>query len=193
MIPGMREEVILQTAYAADRWTDFGVGVAGAAAALAGLVFVAVSINLSEILKYRNLPGRAALTLTLFITPLFAGILLLVPGQARTALGLELLAAGVVIGGFELVINQRSGRSDQETVATWIAGPGLPDHRELRVPGGGGGHAARAGRGRAVLAGAQRGGGDRVRPGQRLGTARGDLALRVAPVSEGVAVTRPGR
>jgi modulator of FtsH protease len=120
MIPGMREEVILQTAYAADRWTDFGVGVAGAAAALAGLVFVAVSINLSEILKYRNLPGRAALTLTLFITPLFAGILLLVPGQARTALGLELLAAGVVIGVFELVINHRSGRSDQETVTTWI-------------------------------------------------------------------------
>jgi hypothetical protein len=34
------------TAYAADRWTDFGVGVAGASAALAGLVFVAVSIGL---------------------------------------------------------------------------------------------------------------------------------------------------
>jgi hypothetical protein len=55
----MGEQVILQTAYAADRWSDFGVGVTGAAAALAGLVFVAVSINLSEILKYRNLPGRA--------------------------------------------------------------------------------------------------------------------------------------
>jgi hypothetical protein len=120
MIPGMREEVILQTAYAADRWTDFGVGVAGAAAALTGLVFVAVSINLSEILKYRNLPGRAGLTLILFVTPLLTGILLLVPGQSRIALGLELLAAGIVIGVSELVINQRSGRSDQETTATWI-------------------------------------------------------------------------
>ena len=108
------------TAYTADRWTDFGVGVAGASAALAGLVFVAVSINLSEILKYRNLPGRAALTLFLFVTPLIVGILLLVPGQPRAALGAELLAAGVVIGGSELVINQRSGRSDQETELTWV-------------------------------------------------------------------------
>lgn len=108
------------TAYAADRWTDFGVGVAGASAALAGLVFVAVSINLSEILKYRNLPGRAALTLFLFVTPLVVGVLLLVPGQPGAALGAELLAAGVVIGGSELVINQRSGRSDQETQLTWV-------------------------------------------------------------------------
>src|SRR6266702_2817868 len=83
MDPGMNDEVILQTAYAADRWSDFGVGMAGAAAALAGLVFVAVSINLSEILKYRNLPGRAAQTLMLFITPLLAAIFLLVPRPAR--------------------------------------------------------------------------------------------------------------
>jgi hypothetical protein len=108
------------TGYAADRWTDFGVGVAGASAALAGLVFVAVSINLSEILKYRNLPGRAAMTLMLFVTPLIVGVLLLVPGQPGAALGGELLATGVVIGGSELVINQRSGRSDKETQLTWI-------------------------------------------------------------------------
>jgi hypothetical protein len=108
------------TAYAADRWADFGVGVAGASAALAGLVFVAVSINLSEILKYRNLPGRAALTLMLFVTPLIAGILLLVPRQPDAALGAEFLAFGVVIGGSELVINQRSGRSEKETQLTWV-------------------------------------------------------------------------
>ena len=108
------------TAYAAGRWADFGVGVAGASAALAGLVFVAVSINLSEILKYRNLPGRAGLTLILFVTPLIAGILLLVPGQPDAALGTELLVVGVVIGGFGLIVNQRSGRSDKETQLTWI-------------------------------------------------------------------------
>ena len=108
------------TAYAAERWTDFGVGVAGASAALAGLVFVAVSINLSEILKYRNLPGRAALTLMLFVTPLIVGILLLVPDQPGAALGWELLVAGVVIGGPQLVINQRSGRSDKETRLSWV-------------------------------------------------------------------------
>jgi hypothetical protein len=116
----MSDQAILPAAYAAERWTDFGVGVAGASAALAGLVFVAVSINLSEILKYRNLPGRAALTLFLFVTPLIVGILLLVPEQSGAALGGELLAAGLVMGGSELVINQRSGRSAQETDLTWV-------------------------------------------------------------------------
>jgi hypothetical protein len=116
----MSDQAILPAAYAAERRTDFGVGVAGASAALAGLVFVAVSINLGEILKYRNLPGRAAMTLMLFVTPLVVGILLLVPGQPGAALGGELLAVGLVIGGSELVINQRSGRSDKETQLTWV-------------------------------------------------------------------------
>ncbi|HTS96916.1 MAG TPA: hypothetical protein VMI33_09865 [Streptosporangiaceae bacterium] len=122
----MSDQVILPTAYAAERWTDFGVGVAGASAALAGLVFVAVSINLSEILKYRNLPGRAALTLMLFVTPLVVGILLLVPDQPGAALGWELLFVGVVIGGSQLVINQRSGRSEKETRWTWLISRLLP-------------------------------------------------------------------
>jgi hypothetical protein len=56
----------------------------------------------------------------LFVTPLFEGILLLIPGQARAVLGWELLAAGIVIGTSQLIINQRSGRSDQETRLTWV-------------------------------------------------------------------------
>jgi len=122
----MGDQAILPTAYAAEHWTDFGVGVAGASAALAGLVFVAVSINLSKILEYRNLPGRAALTLILFVTPLIVGILLLVPGQPGAALGGELIFVGVVIGGFELLTNQRAGRSDKETKLTWVLVRFLP-------------------------------------------------------------------
>jgi hypothetical protein len=175
----MGDQVILPAAYAAERWTDFGVGVAGASAALAGLVFVAVSINLSEILKYRNLPGRAALTL--FVTPLIVGFLLLVPGQPGAALGTELLVAGIWLGGFELVLNQRSGRSEKETRAVVGPGPVLAADRELRQPGPGRGDVAGPGRGRTVLAGAQRAGGVCLRPDQRLGAAGGDPALRLAP------------
>jgi len=43
------------TAYDAPEWTVLFVGTAGASAALAGLVFVAVSINVDRILK---LEGR---------------------------------------------------------------------------------------------------------------------------------------
>lgn len=41
----------MTAAYVAASWTDFAVAVAGSSATLAGLVFIAVSINLSRILK----------------------------------------------------------------------------------------------------------------------------------------------
>jgi len=40
-------------------WTDFFVAASGASAALAGLVFVALSVNISNILRSPNLPPRA--------------------------------------------------------------------------------------------------------------------------------------
>jgi hypothetical protein len=43
---------------AAD-WEGLFLAGAGASAALAGLLFVAISINLDRILKGRGLPGRA--------------------------------------------------------------------------------------------------------------------------------------
>jgi hypothetical protein len=83
------------SAYDAAQWADFGVAVVGATAALAGLLFVAVSINIERILRYPTLPRMAATTLILFGTALFAGILLLVPGQSHRALGTELLLLGI--------------------------------------------------------------------------------------------------
>jgi len=41
-------------------WENFVVAEAGASAALTGLLFVAVSINLTRILSFPHLPGRAA-------------------------------------------------------------------------------------------------------------------------------------
>lgn len=77
------------TAYSAAGWTQFGIAAAGAAATLARLLFVAVSINLQRILEFPNLPGRAGLTLILFVTPMFIGFFVIVPGKARTALAWE--------------------------------------------------------------------------------------------------------
>ena len=50
-------------AYDPAEWTDLFVAMAGASAALAGLVFVAVSINVERILQYAGLPERALQTL----------------------------------------------------------------------------------------------------------------------------------
>jgi hypothetical protein len=49
-----------------SEWANFDVGVAGATAALTGLLFVAVSINLDRILQFRTLPRLAGATLLMF-------------------------------------------------------------------------------------------------------------------------------
>jgi hypothetical protein len=49
-------------AYSTAGWDVFGGTVATAAAALARFLSIAASINLRQILRYPNLPGRAALT-----------------------------------------------------------------------------------------------------------------------------------
>ncbi|HUJ05889.1 MAG TPA: hypothetical protein VLX31_07250 [Streptosporangiaceae bacterium] len=83
-------------------WHDLFVAIAGAAAALTGLLFVAVSLNLSRILEFRTLPTRAAETLSVLVGLLLVSIFVLVPGQGRTALGAEILGLGLVLAGLML-------------------------------------------------------------------------------------------
>jgi hypothetical protein len=114
------------TAYTAGSWTGFGTATATAAAALAGLLFIAVSINLKQILDIPGLPSRAAQTLILFATPLVGALLLVVPGQARVALGLELLATGLVIGGVQVWLDLTAERGPEETVWRRMTGRVFP-------------------------------------------------------------------
>jgi hypothetical protein len=79
-------------------WHDFFLAVAGAAAVLAGLVFVGVSINLDMIMSTPGygLAGRALEALVLLVAVLIVTILLLVPSQGMLLAGVEVLAVGVV-------------------------------------------------------------------------------------------------
>jgi hypothetical protein len=76
-------------------WGNFFVAQAGAAAALAGLIFVAVSINLARVLAFPQLPGRAAEALIVVLSVLVVATCALVPGQGNRALGLEVAVAGL--------------------------------------------------------------------------------------------------
>ncbi|WP_432478773.1 hypothetical protein [Nocardioides sp. GXQ0305] len=89
--------------YHAEAWSDFGVAVAGAAAALTGLLFVAVSINLERILQYPRLPARAAATLGTLVVVLAIALFTLVPGQGRSALGVETVVASGALATLILV------------------------------------------------------------------------------------------
>jgi hypothetical protein len=83
--------------YDPHEWVEFGVAVAGAAAVLAGLVFVSVSINLEKVLEIHGLPGRAGESIVMFAGVLILSICLLMPGQSRTALGVELVVGGALL------------------------------------------------------------------------------------------------
>jgi hypothetical protein len=82
--------------YTTEAWESLFVTEAGVAAVLAGLLFVAVSINLAEVLQHPGLPGRAAEAVGLLVGVLVACTFGLVPGQSRTVLGAELLATGLL-------------------------------------------------------------------------------------------------
>ena len=97
----------MSAAYDIEQWTDFFVAFAGGSAALAGLVFVAVSLNLEQILGYPGLPERAFATLALLITPLVVSLFGLAP-QSNTAIGIELIATGVIFGGGLAVLTRLS-------------------------------------------------------------------------------------
>jgi modulator of FtsH protease len=84
----------MAAAYSSEPWHELFLGVAGAAAALTGLLFVSLSINLQHILSAAWLPRRAALTLVLLFETLVIAILGLAPGQSSTTLGVQLLGVG---------------------------------------------------------------------------------------------------
>ena len=93
------------TAYDVAEWADFANTVAGGAAALAGLLFVGLSLNLAEVLKYPGVPARAAVTLGLTIAILLTAIFVATPGQGPRALAAEIgfvgicVAVGAVLAG----------------------------------------------------------------------------------------------
>ena len=106
-------------AYDPSEWTDLFVATAGASAALAGLVFVAVSINIQRILEFPGLPERALETILLLMAVLVVSIVSLVPGQGHVALGVELLLVSLVIGGG--IFRLPTARSDlQHEPPVWI-------------------------------------------------------------------------
>ena len=83
--------------YAPADWHEFFVAAVGASAALLGLLFVTISINLEQILKHRHLPGRAAGTLGTLLSVLVVCSFGLAPGQSNRTLGVEILATGAVV------------------------------------------------------------------------------------------------
>jgi hypothetical protein len=95
-------------------WDNFFVAEAGASAALAGLLFVAVSINLTRVLLFPQLPTRAAETLVSLFSVLVTSTFALVPGQTEAVYGVEVGATGFFVWVVQSVALSRTHTLDRE-------------------------------------------------------------------------------
>lgn len=86
----------------AEEWSDFNIAMAGATAALAGLLIVAMSVNLKAIVASKSLPDRMATALTTLLVALAATALGLAPEQPAWAYGLEVFVGAILAAAFEV-------------------------------------------------------------------------------------------
>ena len=108
-----------------DEWVNFGIAVTSASAALIGLLVVALSINLEQVVRSEQLPSRALLALLMLWVPLVAGLLLIVPQSSR-AYGIELLILGAVMGAWMGALARPASRPPEQSRVAWFAGDALP-------------------------------------------------------------------
>lgn len=95
-----------------DQWANFFIMVGSGAAALAGLIFVAMSINPEVIIRNSTHKNRAINMLTGFTAVFMACSLALIGGQHLAALGFEwlflwLIATAIFIRGYVVAIRSR--------------------------------------------------------------------------------------
>jgi hypothetical protein len=94
----------MQPAYDPQSWQNFYIVAGGAAAALTGLLFVAMSLHAKTIVGNPVFGNRAVGTLMSLLTQLFLSFAVLVPGQTLFALGIEVEVAAL----FFLAISLRA-------------------------------------------------------------------------------------
>jgi hypothetical protein len=87
----------VRTEYNPAVWLTFFAAQIGASAGLTGLIFVAVSINLKQIVELPHLVARSAKALFTLIGVLVTSTVCLVPGQPVRALAGELVGLGFTL------------------------------------------------------------------------------------------------
>jgi hypothetical protein len=111
-------------------WDQFFSAEVGASAALAGLIFVGISINLQRIIALPMVANRAFQSLLVLLGVLGVSSLLLVPGQTNTLLGVEIVAVAV---GLWATLDAIELRSWKRAEAKYV--PLLRNHSlQIQIP-----------------------------------------------------------
>lgn len=109
---------------AVETWSEFNVAMAGATAALAGLVIVAASVNIGEIVKSRTLTARLGAGIVTLVVAIGVSALGLVPDVDAAWYGILLLLMTVIA----LVVQAETARlilTDHDPHAKARAGKAL--------------------------------------------------------------------
>jgi hypothetical protein len=119
----------LAMAFDPAEWHDFYVMTGGAAAALTGLLFVAMSLHARDIMANRFFSGRAVGTLMSLASQLLISGAALVPGQPLVLFGIEVEVVALFFLAF--IVRQILNRETQgpAVAATWT-------HRLMEFGGG---------------------------------------------------------
>jgi hypothetical protein len=109
-----------------EQWTDFNVAMLGATAALAGLVIVAASVNIREIITSGTLTPRLAAGISALVLALIVSGLALIPEIDPRWLGVLIVVATAIAGSFQInatrVIARDPATEDHARVAKSVIG-----------------------------------------------------------------------
>jgi len=95
-------------AYRSDAWQLLFASVAAASAALTGLLFVGLSMNLRRVVGTPEHLARARESFGQLLSLLVLSIILLIPGQNRLLLGTELIGLGAILVGVSLFLHKQT-------------------------------------------------------------------------------------
>ncbi len=94
-----------------ESWGEFNVAIAGAGAALGGLLIVALSVNIKQIAESRGLAARAGASISALILGVVLSCAALIPGQELWTFGVVVLL-GALAGGVIAILAARAVLGD---------------------------------------------------------------------------------
>ncbi|MFB2599079.1 hypothetical protein ACEXQE_14905 [Herbiconiux sp. P17] len=108
-----------------ESWQTFASASAGTAGALAGLIIVAISVNVKQILAGSALPARAGSTIAAIAVILVSALAMIIPGQSLDKLGIVVLLFGAVALAFQAdaavrMLRSHDGPSLSRTIPTIV-------------------------------------------------------------------------
>lgn len=112
-------------AEALEGWTDFNVAMLGAAAALAGLLIVAMSVNITEIMSSPELPARAGASIAGLALTIVASAVGLMPEGSATLYAVVVLVAALGASAVQFAAVRAIIRNARDTTGERIARGGM--------------------------------------------------------------------